>query len=77
MSSETSEVGSLLWSMAQEKILTIDNLVRRGMVMVNWWCVVCKNSDDNVDHFATALLSSSYGFMEFYICSFWSEVGDA
>lgn len=45
--------------------------------MVNWWCVVCKNSDDNVDHFATALLSSSYGFMEFYICSFWSEVGDA
>lgn len=18
--------------------------------MVNWWCVVCKNSDDNVDH---------------------------
>ena len=50
MSSETSEVGSFLWSMAWEKILTIDNLVRRGMVMVNWWCVVCKNSDDNVDH---------------------------
>lgn len=31
------------------KILTIENLVRRGIVMANW-CVMCENFDENLDH---------------------------
>lgn len=30
------------------KVLTVDNLVMRGMVLENW-CVMCKNSEETVD----------------------------
>ena len=30
------------------KVLTVDNLVMRGMVLANW-CVMCKNSEETVD----------------------------
>lgn len=50
------------------KILTMDNLIKSGMVMGNR-CILCKRSGENVDHL---LLHCAVA-----ICSFCSEVSDA
>jgi hypothetical protein len=37
------------WTAALGKILTIDNLRRRGLTLVNW-CCLCKKSEETVNH---------------------------
>jgi hypothetical protein len=38
------------WTVALGKILTIDNLMRRGLTLVNW-CCLCKKSEETVNYF--------------------------
>jgi hypothetical protein len=38
-----------LWSVAWGRILTCDNLMRRGHVMVGW-CCLCRAAGESVDH---------------------------
>jgi hypothetical protein len=42
-------VSFFVWIAAWGKILTCDNLMRRGYVMVGW-CCMCKGSGESVDH---------------------------
>jgi hypothetical protein len=43
-------VAFFVWTVALGKILTHDNLRRRGIVVVEW-CVMCKKHGEFVDHF--------------------------
>lgn len=38
------------WTIALGKILTIDNLWKKGVIVVGW-CYMCKRSMESVDHF--------------------------
>jgi len=42
-------VAFFVWTAALEKILTHDNLRRRGVVVVEW-CVMCKKHGESVNH---------------------------
>ena len=42
-------VAFFIWSTAWGRILTCDNLKKRGFVLVGW-CCMCKNADETVDH---------------------------
>lgn len=42
-------VAFFVWTAALGKILTHDNLCRRGIVVVEW-CVMCKKHGESVDH---------------------------
>jgi len=43
-------VAFFVWTATLGKILTHDNLRRRGIVVVEW-CVMCKKYEESVDHF--------------------------
>ena len=43
------KINIFLWLMLQEKILTLDNLIRRGQYILNW-CILCKDNLESVDH---------------------------
>ena len=59
---------------AWERILIIDNLIRRGMVLANW-CILRKNIKEmRISCFCIVHLLWKFFF---FISSFWSEVGDA
>jgi hypothetical protein len=42
-------VAFFVWTAALGKLLTHDNLRRRGIVVVEW-CVMCKKHQESVDH---------------------------
>ena len=44
-----SRVAFFIWSAAWGRILTCDNLKKRGFVLAGW-CCMCKNADEMVDH---------------------------
>lgn len=39
----------LLWTAALGNILTLDNLIKRGLPKVNWCCMCCNNGE-SVNH---------------------------
>ena len=39
-----------MWTVAWDRILTCDNLRKRGFVLAGW-CCLCKAADESVDHF--------------------------
>lgn len=39
----------LLWELWWNRILTIDNLIRRGLVLPNW-CCLCRDDAESMDH---------------------------
>jgi hypothetical protein len=45
----SKRVAFFVWTTALGKILTHDNLRRRGIVVVEW-CVMCKKHGESVDH---------------------------
>ena len=57
-------VSFFLWATAWGQILTIDNLVKRGLPLVNW-CCMCQCYGETVDHL---LLHCKYDH------ALWSEV---
>jgi hypothetical protein len=38
-----------LWTTTHGKILTLDNLKKRGVLVVEW-CCMCKRGDESIDH---------------------------
>ena len=38
-----------MWTVAWDRILTCDNLRKKGFVLVGWYCM-CKSDDESVDH---------------------------
>jgi hypothetical protein len=38
-----------VWMAALEKILTLDNLRKRNVIVVDW-CCMCKKSGESIDH---------------------------
>ena len=44
----TSRVVFFIWSAALGKILTTDNLRKRGCVVMDW-CYMCKKSEESMD----------------------------
>lgn len=50
MESQGSLSGSFfVWTMALRKILTLDNLRKKNVVVVEW-CRMCKKSGESIDH---------------------------
>jgi len=49
------KVSFFVWEASHGKILTIDNLQRRGITLVNR-CYMCKGDSELVDHFIARLL---------------------
>ena len=45
-----SRVSFFLWTATRDSILTIDNLVKRNLSLVNW-CCLCRCNEEIVDHF--------------------------
>ena len=43
-------VSFFLWTAARSVILTIDNLVKKNLPLVNW-CCLCRCDEETVDHF--------------------------
>lgn len=58
-------MSSFLWTVARDSILTIDNLVKRNLSLVNW-CCLCRCNGETMDHlllhckFAHALWSEVF-----------------
>jgi hypothetical protein len=48
------------WTVALSKLLTIDNLQKQGLTLVNW-CCLCKKSEETINHI-------------FICCEFTSEI---
>ncbi|XP_028061851.1 uncharacterized protein LOC114265286 [Camellia sinensis] len=44
-----SKVAFFVWTVSLGRILTIDNLIRRGHILVNW-CCLCGQAAESVDH---------------------------
>ena len=44
-----SRVSFFLWTATRDSILTIDNLVKRNLSLVNWRCL-CRCNEETVDH---------------------------
>lgn len=44
-----SKIAFFVWTTALNRILTIDNLIRRRHVLVNWCCMCCRDAE-TVDH---------------------------
>jgi hypothetical protein len=42
-------VSFFAWTAALDRILTVDNLRKRGLIVVDW-CSMCKRSGESVDH---------------------------
>uniref|UniRef100_A0A2N9HQY3 DNA topoisomerase (ATP-hydrolyzing) n=1 Tax=Fagus sylvatica TaxID=28930 RepID=A0A2N9HQY3_FAGSY len=42
-------VAFFMWTVAWDRILTYDNLRKRGLVLAGW-CCMCKGDDESVDH---------------------------
>jgi hypothetical protein len=45
-----SRVAFFVWMAALEKILTLDNMRKRHVIMVDW-CHMWKKSEESIDHF--------------------------
>jgi hypothetical protein len=45
----TPRIAFFTWMVALGKILTIDNLRRQGLMLVNW-CCLCKKSEETINH---------------------------
>ena len=43
------KVSFFLWTTTLGKILTLDNLTKRGFSLVNW-CCMCRSNAETVDH---------------------------
>jgi hypothetical protein len=64
-------VAFFVWTAALGKILTHDNLRRRGIVVVEW-CVMCKKHGESVDHLLLHCgMAKLFGVL-FIDCSGWS-----
>jgi hypothetical protein len=55
-------VAFFVWTAARGKILTLDNLRRRGMVVVNR-CWLCESDGKSVDHFFIVGLQGLCGIL--------------
>ena len=49
MADASSSENSLEWSTALDKILTLDNLRKQHIIVINR-CCICKRSEEMVDH---------------------------
>ena len=49
MKGMTPKVNIFFWILLQNKVLTIDNLIKRGFVIINR-CALCKKDGESVDH---------------------------
>ena len=64
----TLTVAFFAWSAALGKILTLDNLRKQKIIVVDW-CYMRKKSWESIDHLllhcdiASALLSSTFGYL--------------
>ena len=45
-----TKVSFFIWTAALQKILTVDNLRRRKLVVVEDWCCMCKRNGETMDH---------------------------
>ncbi|XP_028052432.1 uncharacterized protein LOC114256937 [Camellia sinensis] len=50
VSGTPSKVAFFVWTASLGRILTIDNLIRHGHILVNW-CCLCSQAVESVDHF--------------------------
>ena len=49
MKGMTPKVNIFFWILLQNKVLTLDNLKKGGIVVINR-CVLCKNDGESIDH---------------------------
>ena len=45
-----SKVSFFLWTSALGKVLTTDNIRKRGLIVIDW-CCMCKWDGETIDHF--------------------------
>ncbi|XP_028078613.1 uncharacterized protein LOC114280444 [Camellia sinensis] len=53
-----SKVAFFVWTAMLGRVLTLDNLIRRGHILVNWCCLCC-GAAESVDHLLIHCLESS------------------
>ena len=71
---DSKRVSFFLWTIANDGILTIDNLVKRGQSLVNRCCLCCCDGVSE-DHL---LLHCKFSrLMVWSFCSVWDPVGNA
>ena len=64
------KVAFFAWSAALGKILTMDNLRKRQLIVVNW-CCLCKLNGESVDHlFSIVRLLVHYGTLSLDVLVF-------
>ena len=66
-------VSFFLWTVARGGILTIDNLVKKNLPLVNW-CCLCRYDEETVDHF---LLDCKFARALWSEVLCWGSVSDA
>ena len=69
-----SRVAFFSWTAAWGKILSIDNLRKRGMLILDW-CYMCKKCRETVK--PTSILSYSLGPVDFGVLFIWLPLGYA
>ena len=69
----TLRASFFLWSTTWGKILTIDNLNKRGLLLVNWFCM-CWCNGETVDHL---LINCEIAHTLWSIYDFWDPLGVA
>ena len=62
-----------MWTMVHGQILTLDNLMLRGRILVNR-CCMCYRNEETVDH---PPLSYSSLFVGLYVSNLWDSMGHA
>lgn len=63
-----TKVASFLWTAASGKILTIDNLSRWRILIVDW-CCMCKQDEEYVDHLLLlCCMARELFFFSYFAC---------
>jgi hypothetical protein len=66
-------VSFFVWMASLGKILTLDNLCKRGLIVVDW-CCMCKRSGESINHLLLHCEVACTLWSAFF--SFWCEVGN-
>ena len=67
-------VAFFVWTAVHRQILTLDNLILRGRILVNW-CCMCHRNEETVDHLLLHCpIAHSVGL---YVSNLWDAMGHA
>lgn len=72
MAKDPRKVAFFKWTATLEKILAIDNLQKKGHILITDLCCLCKSIRESIDHLPLHCSLATY--MDFCL---WASLGDA